>query len=68
MAVALASTVASKLTSAVVSLAKNWWRGSQSAEIQMKDEMEKAREKERDVAANEIPVYSLPSTLFLLFF
>jgi hypothetical protein len=54
LAVALASTVASKLTSAVVSLAKNWWWGSGSGEIE-KSESEKAREKE-NMAANEPPI------------
>lgn len=57
MAVALASTVASKLTSAVVSLAKNWWWGGEkNSEGEQKDEKEKAKERERDIAANEIPV------------
>lgn len=58
MAVALASTVASKLTSAVVSLAKNWWwgGGSAGADEREREEKERAKEKERDLAANEIPV------------
>eukprot|EP00026_Physarum_polycephalum_P003141 Phypoly_transcript_03150.p1 GENE.Phypoly_transcript_03150~~Phypoly_transcript_03150.p1 ORF type:complete len:455 (+),score=115.12 Phypoly_transcript_03150:1180-2544(+) len=57
VAVALASTVASKLTSAVVSLAKNWWwGGDKSTETEQKDEKEKAREREQNAAANEIPV------------
>lgn len=55
MAVALASTVASKLTSAVVSLAKNWWWGGSSGEMEQ-HEKEKAKEKERDLAANENPI------------
>lgn len=46
--------MASKLTSAVVSLAKNWWWGG-SGEIEQ-SEKEKAKEKERDLAANEPPV------------
>lgn len=59
VAVALASTVASKLTSAVVSLAKNWWwgAGSQTSEAEQRDEKErKEKERERDIAANELPV------------
>lgn len=55
VAVALASTVASKLTSAVVSLAKNWWWGSSSGEIEQ-NEKEKAVEKEKNMAANEPPI------------
>lgn len=54
----MASTVASKLTSAVVSLAKNWWWGGSSAELEQ-NEKEKQKEKEKaekEVAAKEPPI------------